>query len=76
MSATKWKIQTASVNGWADVKVSVDDGPYEDEHFNTIEEALAEMADYITCLCSDGTDYRVVKVSVRQDEDIYNGGAA
>jgi hypothetical protein len=71
VSAIKWKIQTASVNGWADVKVSVDDGPYEDDHFNTIEEALAQMADYITCGSSDGTDYRVVQASVRQDDDLY-----
>lgn len=71
MSDTKWKIQTASGNGWADVNVSIDDGPYEDCHYDTLEEALAQMAEYIDGLDSDGTDIRVVKTSVPQDDYIY-----
>lgn len=72
MSATKWKIQSASANGWADLKASIDDGPYVDDHYDSIDDALAELREMILFSDSnDGTEFRVVKASVPQDDDIY-----
>lgn len=72
MSSTKWKIQTAIYRGWADIKCSSDDGEsYVDDHYDTREGALSEMAQLVNCFESDGTDYRVVEASVPQDDDLY-----
>lgn len=72
MSATKWKIQSASVNGWADLKASIDSGPYVDDHYDTLGDALIELQEMILFSDSnDGTEFRVVKTSVPQDDDIY-----
>jgi len=68
---TKWKIQTASANGWADLKVSVDGGPYEDNHYDTLEEAIAELNNLITFFESDGTDFRVVKANIQECRELY-----
>lgn len=72
MSAAKWKIQSASVNGWADIKASTNGGPYVDDHYDTIGDALIELQEMILFSDSnDGTEFRVVKTSVPQDDDIY-----
>lgn len=71
MSSTKWKIQTALYRGWADIKCSSDDDEsYVDDHYDTREEALSEMACFIHD-DEDGTGYRVVEASVPQDDDLY-----
>jgi hypothetical protein len=70
MNSTKWKIQTALYCGWADIKTSFDGGPYVDDHYDTREEALSQMADFIHGE-EDGTGYRVVEASVPQDDDLY-----
>ena len=72
MSATKWKIQTSIYRGWGDMKTCFDGDNYVDDHYEKIEEAASQMAEFIKCGDSDGTDYRVVKVSVPQDEEIYD----
>ena len=72
MISTKCKIQTAIAYGWADIKCSSDDGEsYVDDHYDTREEALSEMAQLVNCFESDGTDYRVVEASAPQDDDLY-----
>lgn len=74
MSAAKWKIQSASVNGWADLKASIDSGPYVDDHYDNIDDALVELREMILFSDSnDGTEFRVVKTSVPQEDDIYKG---
>ena len=70
MSSTKWKIQTAIAYGWADIKASIDGGPYVDDHYDTREEARSERACFIHGE-EDGSGYRVVKASVPQDDDLY-----
>ena len=70
MNSTKYKIQTAFYCGWADIKTSFDGGPYVDEHYDTIEEAIFEMG-YFFYGEEDGTNYRVVEASVPQDYDLY-----
>lgn len=74
MSAAKWKIQSHSVDGWADLKVSIDGGPYVDDHYDNIDDALAELREMVLFSDSnDGTEFRVVKTSVPQEDDIYKG---
>jgi hypothetical protein len=68
VSATKWKIQAALYHGWVDVKTSFDGGPYVDDHYDTIEEAQTQMADFIHSE-EDGSGYRVVEAYVTHDHD-------
>jgi hypothetical protein len=62
---SKWKIQTRSVNGWADLKVSVDGGPYEVE-LMSCGEAHAEVREEFNY-----SEYRVVPENTGSDDDIY-----
>jgi len=71
MSKTKWKIQTAIYRGWADIKASIDGGPYVDDHYDTRQEARSEMA-FFNRGEKGGRGYRVVKASVSQDDDLYD----
>lgn len=65
----KYKIQTRSVNGWADLKQTLDDGQtYIDEHFDTIHEALDGAA---ASREFTKASYRVVPASTPQDDDLY-----
>ena len=65
----KYKIQTRSVNGWADLKIGDDNGNYAVELFNTISDALAELYDLSTL---HGLDhYRVVAETMPSDDDLY-----
>ncbi len=62
-----WKLQTASVNGWADLKVSSDNGKtYKPLLFATRREAREERNDM-----PNPREYRVVKASTPQDDDLY-----
>lgn len=63
IQADKWKIQTASANGWADIKVSADGENYHDLHFDTKYEAEQEMKGMSDC--------RAVPASTPQNDDIY-----
>lgn len=65
----KYKIQTRSVNGWADLKVGDDQGNYTLELYNTISEALAELNDLSTLHGKD--HYRVVAETMPSDDDLY-----
>ncbi len=64
---TGWKIQTRSVNGWADLMVSSDNGAtYNPELYATKKEAEAERREF-----PNPREYRVVKASTRQDDNLY-----
>jgi hypothetical protein len=65
-----WKIQTASVNGWADVKSSHDGGSrsYQTDYYLTRAEALREMKDFPGRKGS----YRVVSATTPAQDDLYD----
>jgi hypothetical protein len=62
---SKWKIQTCSANGWADLKVSADGGPYEVE-LMSCGEAHAKLREEFNY-----SDYRVTQENTGSDDDIY-----
>jgi len=62
---SKWKIQTRSVNGWADLKVSVDGGPYEVDLMSCGEAHAKLREDY------NYEDYRIVPENTGAEDDIY-----
>jgi hypothetical protein len=65
----KYKIQTRSVNGWADLKVSDDHENYSVELFDSIAEALHELNDLGSL---HGLDhYRVVCQTMPADDNLY-----
>lgn len=74
----KWKIQIASVNGWADLKASIDGGPYVPDLYDSKAEAQREVDDIVnsgfdnTGSGSDYSEYRVVPASTRANDDLYN----
>jgi hypothetical protein len=69
----KYKIQTRSRYGWADLKASSEepDKEYEPELFNTKKEAESELIMIISELGDSASDYRVVDESVIEDENLY-----
>ena len=65
----QYKIQTLGVNGWADLRQSVDGSVnYENYFFNTRKEALAECVDLNKYL---GGGFRVTEANTEAVEDIY-----
>jgi ribonucleotide reductase beta subunit family protein with ferritin-like domain len=67
----KYKIQTRTLWGWADMKFSEDDRNYEPEIFETEQEAVAEMQDMIESLEEAQELYRVVTADEVEDTDLY-----
>ena len=63
---TKFKVQVPSGNGWADLKASVDGGPYEVELFDSHAAALADVGDEL-----DPREFRVVPEGTAADDDLY-----
>jgi len=64
----KWKIQTRSVNGWADLKSSEGDQPYSVDLYDSVSLAMEELDDLETL--SPG-EYRVVLESMPSDDELY-----
>jgi len=66
----KFKIQIPSVNGWADLKVSMDDGEnYIPDLYDTKKEALNEIKDMKKGI--PDFEGRVVSEDTEQDDDLY-----
>jgi hypothetical protein len=69
----KFKIQIASVGGWADLKESDGQGSYEDCLFNTQDEAQAEIDSFPKDTEGDSKDdWRIVPSTTEADDDLYN----
>lgn len=67
MKPLNWKIQTRSVNGWADLMASTDNGAtYHPDLYRTKKEAMAERRDM-----PNPREYRVVKASAPSDDNLY-----
>jgi hypothetical protein len=64
----KWKIQTRSVNGWADLKSSEDNRPYSVDLYDSVSLALVELHDLGEF---DSGEYRVVAETMPSDDDLY-----
>ena len=65
----RYKIQTRSVNGWADLKVADDHENYSVELFDSIAEALKELNDLGGL---NGLDhYRVVCQTMPANDELY-----
>lgn len=66
-----WKIQTASVNGWADLmqNVGVRD-EYIEDLYSTKEAAEEDMADMVAGTDSSPEDYRVVESTTPADDNL------
>jgi len=67
----KYKIQTRTLWGWADMKFSEDGQNYEPEIFETQQEAIQEMRDMIESLEEAQELYRVVTADEVEDTDLY-----
>jgi hypothetical protein len=67
-----YKIQTLATFGWADLKCSIDGGPYELELFDTFEAARQEVRDIIDSLNGDEGEYRVVLATEKSEGDLYD----
>jgi hypothetical protein len=65
----KWKIQTRSVNGWADLKSSEDGQPYALDLYDSVSLAMEELDDLETLNPDDF--YRVVAETMPSDDDLY-----
>lgn len=65
----KYKIQTRSVNGWADLKSSEDGGPYVVDLYDSTSIAMEELDDLEKLNPDDF--YRVVLESMPSDDDLY-----
>ena len=69
---TLWKIQTGSVNGWADLMQNVGDGDeYIEDLYTTKEAAEQEVADIVDGTDSSPEDYRVVESTTPADDNLY-----
>jgi len=64
----RWKIQTRSVNGWADLKTSDDGGPYYLETYASLDEARAEIA----TMEQFGKGCRAVPEDTPADDELYD----
>lgn len=69
----KYKIQTKSLWGWADLKTSMNGKDYEVETFHTEKDAEDEMNMIIDNLEGSSEDeYRIVSANTKQDIDLYS----
>ena len=66
VSRIKFKVQVSSINGWADLKASVDGGPNEVELFDSHAAALADVGDEL-----DPREFRIVPEGTEADDDLY-----
>jgi hypothetical protein len=64
----KYKIQTQSVNGWADLKSNEDDQPYSIELYDSVSLAMEELEDLEKL--SPG-EYRVVPETMPSNDELY-----
>ena len=65
-ASIKFKVQVRSVNGWADLKASVDGGSYEVELYDSESAAHDDVSDEV-----DADGYRVVFSHTPADDDLY-----
>jgi hypothetical protein len=63
---TKFKVQIPSANGWADLKSSINGGPYEVELYDSERAALDDVSDE---LHADG--FRIVFADTPANDDLY-----
>ena len=66
-----YKIQIASVHGYADVKSSDDDENYHLDLYRTKADAVAEMHD-LSKMMGGESDYRVVPSTTPADDELYD----
>jgi hypothetical protein len=68
----KFKIQTLTLHGWADLKVSSDDGKtYEDDWYETRFEAQAEIDEIVKHTDAWQSEYQVVEADTPEEFNIY-----
>lgn len=67
----QFKIQLWTTGGWADVKSSVDGGPYVVDKYKTRREARAELEEMAEAGGYGARDMRVVPASAKADSDMY-----
>lgn len=66
-----YKIQTSSIHGWADLKVSIGD-QYVTEVFATKSAARAELKEILEDTDAESGDYRIVPATTKSEADIYD----
>lgn len=66
-----YKIQLCAVGGWADVKESVDEGPYEISTYSNVHDAIEEAVELEGHEGFAEGSVRVVPLSVEQEFDLY-----
>ena len=67
-----FKIQIRSVNGWADLMSSEDDGEYLADLFSSEGEAQKELHSVATSMKEEAEFFRVVDSAVSADDFLYD----
>lgn len=67
----EYKIQTASINGWADLKYSEDDGITYNVEAVTLQDGENEVRQLISDLDGSADEYRMVPFNTPSDDDLY-----
>lgn len=67
----KYKIQTNTLWGWADLKFSEDGSPYETEVFTSKKEAKDELDEILIASGDSKELYRIVEDSIQEETNLY-----
>ena len=68
----KYKIQTNTLWGWADMKFSEDGSQYETEFFNSKNDANGELDEILIATEDSKELYRIVEDSVQEETNLYH----
>lgn len=68
----KYKIQTNTLWGWADLKFSEDGSSYETEIFDSKKSAKEELKEILISTEDSKELYRIVEDSIQEETDLYH----
>jgi len=68
----KYKIQTNTLWGWADLKFSEDGSEYETEVFDSKKSAKEELEEILIATEDSKELYRIVEDSIQEETNLYD----
>lgn len=68
----KYKIQTNTLWGWADLKFSEDGSPYETEIFDSKKEAKEELEEILISTEDSKELYRIIDSNTEEETNLYH----
>lgn len=68
----KYKIQTNTLWGWADLKFSEDGSPYETEIFDSKKDAKDELDEILIASGDSKELYRIVEDNIQEETNLYH----